>query len=208
MTAQHLEILIEERSMEIFLRALLDRVLPEDCSFRIHAFQGKADLLDKLEPRLKGYARWMTDETRLIVVVDRDRDDCGELKARLERIAGDAKLKTRSEAGSGDWKVVNRLAIEELEAWYFGDWEAVRAAYPRVSSKVPGNKRYRDPDAIIGGTWEAFEQVLQRAGYFKTGLRKGEAAAAIGAHLAPSRNRSRSFAVLHEAVLEATGYSP
>ncbi len=208
MTAQHLEILVEERSMEIFLRALLSRVLPEGCSFNVHAFQGKPDLLDKLEERLRGYARWLPEEIRLVVVVDRDDDDCGHLKERLERIAGAAKLRTRSEAGSGDWQVVNRLAIEELEAWYFGDWEAVRAAYPKVSPNVPDNKRYRDPDAIHGGTWEAFEKVLQRAGYFKTGLRKGEAAAAIGAHLDPSRSRSRSFGMLHEAVLEATGYPP
>ncbi len=33
-----------------------------------------------------------------------------------------------------------------------------------------------DPDAIPGGTWEAFERVLQRSGYFQTGLRKLEAA--------------------------------
>ena len=102
------------------------------------------------------------------------------------------------------WQVVNRIAIEELEAWYFGDWAAVCSAYPRVSSTVPAKKGYREPDAIRGGTWETFERILRRYGYFKTGLRKVEVARAVGAHLEPGRSRSQSFVKLHEALIEAT----
>ena len=109
-----------------------------------------------------------------------------------------AKLVTR--ASGGRFAVVNRVAIEELEAWYFGDWEAVGAAYPRVDRNVPSLAKYREPDAIKGGTWEAFERVLQSAGYFKTGLRKIEAARAVGAHLEPSRNTSPSFGALRDAL--------
>jgi broad specificity phosphatase PhoE len=97
---------------------------------------------------------------------------------------------------------VNRLVIEELEAWYFGDWEAVRKAYPKVNATIPSQGKYRSPDAIKGGTWESFERVMKAAGYFKTGLRKIEAARAVAAHMDPSRNRSRSFQVLHEALAE------
>lgn len=99
--------------------------------------------------------------------------------------------------------MVNRIAVEELEAWYFGDWEAVRQAYPRVSVSIPRQARYRHPDAVTGGTWEAFERILQRHGYFQSGLRKTEAARAVGEHLDASRNSSASFAALHDAVLEA-----
>ena len=60
----------------------------------------------------------------------------------------------------------NRIVMEELEAWNFGDWEAVRAAYPRVSKGVPRQVGYRDPDAIAGRTWEAFERIMKRSGYF------------------------------------------
>ena len=56
MTAGHLEFLVEEPSMEAFLRALLPRLLPRDRSFEVHPFQGKSDLLDKLQARLRGYA--------------------------------------------------------------------------------------------------------------------------------------------------------
>ena len=137
------------------------------------------------------------------MVVDRDDDDCVALKNRLEETAAAGGLRTRSRAGHRPWQLVNRIAVEELEAWYFGDWQAVRLAFPRVSQTVPDQASYRNPDAIRGGTWEAFERVLQRHGYFKTGLRKIEAARAIGAHIDPGRSRSHSFARFWEAVIEA-----
>jgi hypothetical protein len=98
--------------------------------------------------------------------------------------------------------VVTRLAIEELEAWYFGDWEAVRAAYPRLPATIPAQAKYRDPDAIVGGTWEALERILQKAGYFSLGLAKIEAARAIAAHMVPERNTSRSFQILRNALAD------
>lgn len=202
--AKHLELLVEEPSMEAFLRELLPRILPVDCGFAIHPFQGKPDLLVNLENRLRGYAQWLPDDWRIVVIVDRDDDDCRQLKQRLEDVASGANLRTRSQAGGRPWKLVNRVAIEELEAWYFGDWEAVCRAYPRVSPTVPKQSRYRDPDSVRGGTWEAFERILKRRGYFRTGLRKIEAARAVAAYIDPARNRSHSFTKFHDALVEAT----
>ena len=113
-------------------------------------------------------------------------------------------LLTRSQAAGGLWRIANRIVIEELEAWYFGDWEAVRLAYPRVSAGIPRRATYRDPDAIKGGTWEAFERVMKKHGYFTTGLRKVEAAEAIAAHINPDRNGSGSFGVFRSILVEAT----
>lgn len=48
MSATHLEVLVEEPSMEAFLGALLPRLLPADRSFVVHPFQGKTDLMGKL----------------------------------------------------------------------------------------------------------------------------------------------------------------
>lgn len=204
MTAQHLELLVEEPSMEAFLRALLPRLLPADRTFEVHAFQGKSDLLGKLQNRLRGYAKWLPADSRVVVVVDRDDDDCQALKQRLEGMAEAAGLRTRSRAAGTPWQLVNRIAIEELEAWYFGDWAAVCSAYPHVSQTIPQQRGFRNPDAVRGGTWEAFERILQRYGYFKTGLRKVEAARAIGTHVDSGRSRSRSFVRFHEAIAEAT----
>jgi hypothetical protein len=198
-----LEVLVEEPSMEAFLGALLPRLLPVDRSFAVHPFQGKTDLMAKLQDRLRGYASWLPDDWRVVVVVDRDDDDCVALKGQLEAMAKKAKLRTRSVAGKQPWQLVNRIAVEELEAWYFGDWPAVCAAYPRVSKGVVNQAGYRHPDAIAGGTWEAFERVLQRRGYFRGGLGKIEAARALGAVVDAQRNRSASFACFRDAVLEA-----
>lgn len=204
MRTAHLEVLVEEPSMEAFLRALLPRLLPHDRTFEVHPFQGKTDLLQKLQARLRGYAKWLPDNWRIVVVVDRDDDDCLNLKQRLETMAANAGLVTRSHSGRRRWQLVNRIAIEELEAWYFGEWQAVCDAYPRVSPGVPQKTGYRDPDAIVGGTWEAFERTLKRHGYFKTGLPKLEAARTIGGLLDPQRSRSRSFVRFCDAVADAT----
>ncbi|CAK0766988.1 DUF4276 family protein [Gammaproteobacteria bacterium] len=199
----HLEILVEEPSMEAFLRALLPRMLGNTKSFELYPHQGKHDLLHKLPARLKGYAHWLPETWRILVVVDRDDDDCHALKQRVEQMVAAAGLRSRSVATAATWQVASRIAIEELEAWYFGDWEAVRAIYPRISAKIPEQKNYRDPDAVAGGTWETFERVLQKAGYFKSGLRKTEAARTLGGKIEPARNRSRSFQVFRDAILEA-----
>lgn len=51
------------------------------------------------------------------------------------------ELGLRTGAGGAPWQLVNRIAIEELEAWYFGDWEAVRTAYPRIPSTIPNQQK-------------------------------------------------------------------
>jgi hypothetical protein len=203
MTVDHLEILVEELSMEAFLRALLPRLLGDRATFNVYPSRGKQDLLRNLPLRLKGYAKFLPATTRVVVVVDRDDDDCRKLKKQLEDAAAAAGLQTRKGGRIPTWRVVNRIAIEELEAWYFGDWDAVVHLYPRVSKTLISRAGYRDPDDIAGGTWEAFERVLQKAGYFEAGLSKTEVARELGKLIVPERNRSRSFAVFCEALSEA-----
>lgn len=205
MSVDHVEILVEEPSMETALRLLLPRMIG-DLTFGIYTHQCKQDLFANLPNRLRGYRRWLPENWRIVVLVDRDDRDCHRLKDQLEQMATSAGLETKSTVKVNPYVVVNRLAIEELEAWYFGDWGAVKSAYPRVSQTIPYKAKYRDPDAIKGGTWEAFERILKRAGYFSGGLRKIEAARAIAQYMTPEINRSKSFQVfrncLQEMVLE------
>ncbi len=201
MPLAHMEILVEEASMEAALRALLPKMLgPVSCSF--YRFQGKQALLRRLPQRLQTYQRTLQPDWLVLIVIDRDSADCRLLKQNLEQEAARAGLLTRSANPGGPFAVINRIAVEELEAWYFGDWQAVRAAYPRVSANIPNRAPYRNPDAIVGGTWESFQRVMNDAGYFPTGLPKIEVAQQIAPHMDPARNTSRSFQVLRDALTE------
>jgi len=193
-------VFVEEYSMEIALELLLPKMLGE-IDYQIIRFQCKDDLLKQLPIRLKGYSSWIPDDWSILVLVDRDDDNCIKLKKQLEKFALDSGFVTKTTASKGQrFKVTNRIVIEELESWFFGDWDAVKLAYPRVSPTIPQKNSYRDPDGIKGGTWEALERVLKRAGYFSTGLRKAECAREIAQHMDISKSKSSSFNVFRDAV--------
>ena len=199
----HIQFLVEEPSSEAALQNILARILKEQITYAIHPFRGKSDLLKKLPDRFRGYRTWIPDSWRIVVLVDADEGDCREIKAKLENAAIKAKLITKSAVRRGSqFQVLNRLAIEELEAWFFGDIGALNAAYPRISLSLGNKARDRDPDAILGGTWEALERELKRVGYFPAGLNKISAAREISRFMIPERNRSKSFQVFRQGLLE------
>lgn len=202
MPVSHIIFLAEEPSMEAFLQTLMPRILPKSITFEVHPFQGKNDLLGKIGARLKAYANWLPPEWRLLVMIDRDDDDCKELKNTLEEISLEAGLISRSQGKNQPWQVANRIVIEELEAWYFGDWEAIRSSFPRVPATIAQRQGFRDPDLISGGTWEAFERVMQNHGYYRAGLAKIEAARKFGAYTIPARSRSKSFSAFFSVIEE------
>ena len=202
----HIEFLLEEESCGEALRLLLPRIVGDRTSFATHIFQGKKNLLDSLPSRLRAYSKWIPKDSRIAVLVDRDRDDCLKLKAKLEKAAKDAGLTTRAvSGGKRRFQVLNRIAVEELEAWFFGDVEAIATAYPRIPRTLAAKRGFRDPDAIAGGTWEALERILQKAGYYAAGMPKIEVARAISPHLQIDRNRSLSFHVFCRGLRELVG---
>lgn len=199
----HIEIMTEEPSAEADLQHLMAKIVGKSITFTIHQHGDKPTLLASLPGRLRGYASWLPDDWRNLVLVDLDDDDCSKLKKRLEEIASEARLPTPSTAKSPHQiRVYNRILIEELEAWFFGDPIAIAAAYPRVSRYLGQRSKFRVPDAIRGGTWEALERVLQKAGYYKTGLAKIEAAQLIAQHMEPARNTSRSFRLFRDTLCD------
>jgi Domain of unknown function (DUF4276) len=200
----HLEFLVEEASLESALIQLLPKILPSTVSSKIHAFRGKTDLLAKLPNRLKGYQAWLPPDWKIVVLIDEDREDCLKLKKQLEDIAILAGLITKSSCQKNkSFQVLNRIVVEELEAWFFGDVEAICQAYPKVSANLATQQPYRDPDAIKGGTWEALERVLRRAGYHQGGLEKYKASSEISKYMNPESNRSKSFQVFCQGLLES-----
>ena len=200
----HVEFLLEEPSAEAALTAILPKILVDDVTFDFHVFEGKRDLLKQLPLRLKGYRRWLPPDWRVFVLIDEDRQDCLKLKGQLENAAREAGFSTKSHPNSyGDFQIVNRLVVEELEAWFFGDVEALREAYPNVSKTFHNRAKYREPDAITGGTWETLGRLLK--GYYPNFLPKGVVAQNVAPHMEPSRNRSRSFQVFVEGLKACVG---
>ena len=191
----HLEVFVEEPSAREALLYLIPKIIGPDHSFGIHAFRDKMEILREIPRRLRAYSQWMPANWRIVVLVDEDREDCEALKARLVETARAARLADR---------VLCRIVVEELEAWFFGDIEALRAAYPRVPATLCERKKYRDPDAIKGGTWEALDRLLRKSGY-KGGLLKTEAAKRIAQHMEPDRNRSPSFQVFRKGLRRIVG---
>lgn len=175
------------------MEAALAQMLPSiaiGTSWQLHPFQGKGDLLKKLPDRLRAYARWLPEDYAIVVMLDSDRSDPSVLEEEVAAVAASAGFEVDPTAPGR--RAVVRLAVQELEAWFFGDWPAVQSAYPRVAADVPRRSAYRDPDAI-DHTWESLERLLQAAGYFAGGLRKVECATEVSSRMDPHSNRSSSF---------------
>ena len=200
----HLEFFLEERSAEVVLKAILPKIVSSSVSRRFHEFRGKHNLLKQLPKRLKSLRLKIPGDWRIMVLIDEDRENCHVLKSKLEQIARDEGFVTKSSVAKNlDFQIVNRLAIEELEAWFFGDPKAVRKAFPRVSKTFEHQAKYRNPDAITGGTHEALERLLKR--HYRRGLTKTVVAQKIASHMEPNCNTSKSFQVFVEGLQACVG---
>jgi hypothetical protein len=102
--------------------------------------------------------------------------------------------------------VLNRIVVEELEAWFFGDLKALRLVYPRLPSSLANQAKFRNPDQISGGTWESLDKLLQKYGY-PQGLIKIEVAQKIAKYMNPEYNRSKSFQVFRQGILRLVSES-
>lgn len=196
------EFLLEEESAEDALRQLLPLMLPADYVPRFRVFSGWKDLMGQLPTLLRGYKRRISQpgqqELRIVVLLDSD----GMTEARSqqqEEAAASADLLTYKQAAEGEtFYVFNALAVQELEAWFLGDREAIMAAYPKVKAHhFKGIDREPDnppkPNDVL---W----RILKEAGLFVTGKRKREWAETIAPHLDPDINQSPSFQYFRQGV--------
>lgn len=192
--------------MEVALGHLIPKVLhsiADPPAAEVRVFSGKANLLRNLPNRLRGYAAYAeAQDLRILVLVDRDADDCRTLKANLEEVAAAAGLSTRAGSGGALFRVCNRIAIEELEAWFVGDPDAVAAAYAGVPASFGNRAKFRRPDEVSGGTWEALERLLKKHRHHRGGLAKVRLAHDVAPRMDVSRNRSPSFRAFRSGLRE------
>ena len=208
----HIEILVEDSSGEKLLQMLLPQFLGplgEPHTWRLHAYKGfggmpkglvmKADpakriLLDRLPKVLRGYGKTPGIDA-VVVVVDTDKRDCVAFLDELKGVAATCNPVPIT---------LFRLAIEEIEAWYFGDQDALLAAYPRAKQDVLG--KYVQDSAC--DTWELLADAvhlggsaaIKKAGWPLPGQVKHEWAEKIGPLMKPERNISPSFGKLRDGL--------
>ena len=201
----HIEVLVEDSSGEKLLAQLLPQIWGEQGAphtWRLKAYKGigripnglaaKADpakriLLDQLPRLLQGYGKTLGIDA-VVVVLDTDRRDCKDFLRELKALAGGCHPAPRT---------VLRLAIEETEAWYLGDREALLTAYPRAKREVLD--RYEQDSAC--GTWELLADAvypggvaaIKKVGWPLSGQIKHEWAEKIGPHMGLHHNQSPSF---------------
>ena len=188
----HIHFLVEESSTEIALKFIVPKIIGNIHTFEIHNFGNKNNLLKKLPERMKAYANFIPDDWRIVISVDEDRANCLELKNKL----CDASSVVTEKKGN---IVLHRIVVEELESWFIGDVAAIRAEYEKIPASLPQQAKFRDPDAIKGGTWEELDKILKKYGY-ETGLQKMNFAQKVSPHMDVQNNQSRSFQVFRDGL--------
>ena len=188
----HIEFLVEESSTEIALNLIVPKIIGNIHTFKIHNFQNKDRLLKRLPERMKAYANFIPDDWRIVILVDEDRSDCQELKKKLY----DASSVVTQKKGN---IVLHRIVVEELESWFIGDVAAIRAEYEKIPASLSQQAKFRNPDAIKGGTWEELDKILKKYGY-ETGLQKMDFAQKVSPHMDVENNQSRSFQVFRDGL--------
>ena len=210
----HMEFLIEDASGGRMPECLLPKILGEygtTHTWRIHPYKGIGSLPKNLDygndpvkqallndlPRLPGgYARTPGIDA-VIVIMDVDSRECKNFLAELKNLA--AKK-------SPTLNVIFRLAIEEIEAWYLGDKNAVLRAYP--NGKRPQKKLEKYQQDSICNTWEWLAAVIYPGGADKlkrermAGKIKYEWAEKITPFMEPTQNKSPSFQRFYKRLLE------
>ena len=186
MTSPTLVCCLEERSAREMLAGVLPRVLPEGWCMQFIVFEGKRDLLSRLEMRVRG---WNVPNSRFLILCDQDADNCKHLKNQIAMLL----LTTGKTA-----KI--RIACHELENFYLGDLSAVEnglgcAGIAKLSSKA----QYRQPDAIANAP-----EILKKISSFTYQKCAGSRAIAPLLDI-EGNNRSASFNALLSAIRELTG---
>lgn len=216
----HFEVLVEDQSGKKSLDILIPKIIGNEHTFAVHPYKGigripknlgassdarKRILLDQLPRLLRGYGKTFDNypddyPAAVILVCDLD-DKC--LKAFRE------ELYDILDACNPRPETSFCIAIEEGEAWFLGDIQAVKSAYPKAKDAVL-NRYVNDS---ICGTWEKLADavypggaaVLSSKGWQVVGAEKSEWSEKITLHMDLDGNASPSFGYFRTKLLELIG---
>lgn len=169
----HFEILVEDLSGKKALDILIPRIIDMNAghTFRVHSYKGsghiprdlqsvsdpsKRILLERLPKLIQGYDKTFSSYSDnyaavLIVVCDLDNRCFREFRQELSNCLEKSAIQSQ---------IYFCIAIEEGEAWYLGDINAIKIAYPQAKSAILDS--YIN-DSICG-TWEKLADAIYRGG--------------------------------------------
>ena len=175
--------LLEEQSAKDFLMSLLPKIIPSiEPIYLVH--NGKGDLQKSIPIKLKG---WKKPDTVFIILHDQDSNDCEKLKKKLQELCEPYSQR----------KYYICIACQELEAWYFGDWDAIEKVFP-IAASHRNKTRYRKSDEITKPSKE-LDRITKN-------FSKIKAAKEIAQHFNLEHNQSPSFQYTLRKIQEATDY--
>jgi len=199
----HFIFLIEDKSGANAMDILIPKLLRKnEDTYSIHQYNGIGDippnsrpksdadkriLLDQLPRLLRGYGR-KKHIGHIIVICDLDKRDKKLFLAELNNVLNACNPRPYAHFC---------LAIEEFEAWYLGDLNAIRKAYPKANESIL--KKYKN-DSICG-TWEILADATYKGGrkalaskkWYTVGEQKSIWAKEISPHMDVDNNASPSF---------------
>ncbi|MDA7987553.1 MAG: DUF4276 family protein [Alphaproteobacteria bacterium] len=176
--------LLEEQSAMYFLKALLPEILPAHVDLEFIPHQGKSDLQRSIKKGVLKLKKWHNLPSFFVILHDQDSHDCIALKKDLRDLCNRTRVAHQP---------LIRIACRELEAWYFGDLDAVESVFPNFRADRHKNKaKYRNPDQIHKPS-----KVLQK---IVKGFRKSDAAKRIPHYMNLANNKSASFNAMLEGV--------
>lgn len=195
-------VLVEGPADEAFLAGWASRlvpghrikVIPHEGVGRLGAVSTPArrGLLDQLPARLRAYGKSLKpDSDRVLILLDADGKDCAALKAKVQRLY--ESIDPRPVA-----KI--RVAVQESEAFFLGDPQAIRRVWPNADTSYLTRTV---PDTEW--TWELFQNVIGEVSEAKVRWARSIAPHLTTAYRGSTANRSPSFRALCEALVELCG---
>lgn len=132
-----LYVFTEEPSAKKVFEVILPKILPENVYFRVFDHQGKQDLENAIQKTVPSISK--IPGAKILITRDQDSSDCKETKKNLQEMI--------EKSCSSPFLI--RIVCRELEAWFLGDMNALKQAYPRFRPEQhAGRADFRNVDLL------------------------------------------------------------